>query len=97
VGVARVRRRRRGFRALNRSRRRSVTGPKFRGQPADLRTQIIEACAQYAKVRNRKSNRGTDQQIEQPGRGTGQVPANERSDNRQNDSHDWGHQLPFMG
>jgi hypothetical protein len=62
-----------------------------------LRTQFIEARAQYPEVRNRKSNSGTDNQVKQPRLGTCQVPANEGSDNRQNDSHDWGHQLPFMG
>jgi len=35
--------------------------PKFRGQPGDLRTQFIEARAQYPEVRNRKPNSGADQ------------------------------------
>jgi len=74
---------------LNRSRWRIVvTAPKFRGQPGDLRAEFIEARAKYPEVRNRKSNGGTDSQVKQMGRGTCQVPANEGSDNRQNDSHD---------
>jgi hypothetical protein len=74
-----------------------VRAPKLRGQPGNLRAQFIEARAQYSEVRNRKPNSGTDNQVKQPRLGTCQVPANEGSDNRQNDSHDWGHQLPSMG
>jgi hypothetical protein len=74
-----------------------VRAPKFGGQPGNMRSQFIEACAQYSEVRNRKPDSRTDKQVKQPRLGTRQVPANESADNRQNDSHDWGHQLPSMG